>query len=525
MRNFFFPGRSPVYAAQAAAATSHPMSTLVALEMLRAGGNAVDAGIAAVAVQTVVDPMMTGVGGDCFALYAPKGRATPIALNGSGRSPAAANAAWYRERNISITQHSPHAVMVPGAIGAWAQLVKDHGTRSLGEILAPAIKLADEGYIVQSRVAWDWNRNVPVAAKDPDAAKSFLIDGKAPVAGARMRNPGLAATLRSVAEKGAAGFYEGAVAEDIVTKLRSIGGLHTLEDFASAHPDYVTPVSTDYRGYQVYECPPNGQGLAALMMLNVLSGYDIGKMSEADRIHTFAEACKQVYLHRNALFGDPEQVKTPVEHLLSPEWADQARRHIDPARAQAPVLFPAKPHKDTIYLCVVDRDGNALSLINSLFEAFGSGILAPRSGVMLNNRGFSFNLEEGHPNCVAPRKRPMNTIIPGMLMRDGEAVAPFGVMGGHYQVMGHVELLSGIIDRGLDVQEALDVPRSFGHDGVLDLEQGISADVEAELQKRGHKTARVALPLGSGQIIWRDRATGALIAGSDCRKDGNAAGF
>ena len=189
------------------------------------------------------------------------------------------------------------------------------------------------------------------------------------------------------------------------------------------------------------------------------------------------------------------------------------------------MLFPARPHKDTIYLCVVDRDGNSLSLINSLFEAFGSGILAPRSGVMLNNRGFSFNLEEGHPNCVAPRKRPMNTIIPGMLMRDGEAVAPFGVMGGHYQVMGHVELLSGIIDRGLDVQEALDVPRSFGHDGVLDLEQGISADVEAELQKRGHKTARVALPLGSGQIIWRDRATGALIAGSDCRKDGNAAGF
>src|SRR3954447_6840799 len=329
------------------------MSTLAALEMLRSGGNAIDAGIAAVAVQCVVDPMMTGVGGDCFALYVPKGRATPIALNGSGRSPAAAHAAWYRERNIAITQHSPHAVMVPGAIGAWAQLVKDHGTRSLGEILQPAIKLADEGYLVQSRVAWDWNRNAPIAAKDPDAAKSFLVDGKAPVAGARMRNPQLAATLRLVAEKGAAGFYQGTVAEDIVTKLRSIGGLHTLEDFASAQPDYVTPVSTDYRGYQVYECPPNGQGLAALMMLNVLSGYDIGNMSDVDRIHIFAEASKQVYLHRNALFGDPAQVETPVDFLLSPEWRDLARRRIDPAKAQAPVLFPSRPHNDTIYLCVV----------------------------------------------------------------------------------------------------------------------------------------------------------------------------
>jgi gamma-glutamyltranspeptidase/glutathione hydrolase len=525
LRNFFFPGRSPVYAAQAAAATSHPMSTLAALEMLRSGGNAVDAGIAAVAVQCVVDPMMTGVGGDCFALYAPKGRATPIALNGSGRAPAAAHAAWYREKNIAITQHSPHAVMVPGAIGAWAQLVKDHGTRSLGEILQPAIKLADEGYLVQSRVAWDWARNAPVAAKDPDAAKSFLVDGKAPVAGARMRNPRLGATLRLVAEKGAAGFYQGAVAEDIVTKLRSLGGLHTVEDFAGAQPDYVTPVSTDYRGYQVFECPPNGQGLAALMILNVLSGYDIGKMSNVDRIHTFAEASKQAYLHRDALFGDPTQVHVPVEYLLSPEWQQQARRRIDPARAQPPVLFPAKAHKDTVYLCVVDRDGNALSLINSLFEAFGSGILAPGSGVMLNNRGFSFNLEEGHPNCVAPRRRPMNTIIPGMLMRDGAAVAPFGVMGGHYQAIGHVELLSGIIDRGLDVQEALDVPRSFGHDGVLELEHGIPADIVAELEKRGHKIARPITPHGSGQIIWRDRATGALIAGSDCRKDGSAAGF
>jgi gamma-glutamyltranspeptidase / glutathione hydrolase len=378
---------------------------------------------------------------------------------------------------------------------------------------------------VQSRVAWDWARNAGIAAKDPDAAKSFLVDGKAPVAGARMRNPQLAATLRLVAEKGAAGFYHGAVAQDIVTKLRSIGGLHTLEDFASAQPEYVTPVSTDYRGYQVYECPPNGQGLAALMMLNVLSSYDIGNMSDVDRIHTFAEASKQVYLHRNALFGDPAQVETPVEYLLSAEWRDRARSHIDPRRAQASVLFPAKPHKDTIYLCVVDRDGNSLSLINSLFEAFGSGILAPGSGVMLNNRGFTFNTEQGHPNCVAPRKRPMNTIIPGMLMRDGEAVAPFGVMGGHYQAMGHVELLTGLLDRGLDVQEALDAPRSFAYGGGLELEPTLADALGAGLAARGHPVLRAPLPLGGGQIIWIDHARGTLVAGSDPRKDGSALGY
>jgi gamma-glutamyltranspeptidase/glutathione hydrolase len=525
LRNFFYPGRSPVYAAQAAVATSHPMSTLVALEVLRSGGNAIDAGIAAVAVQCVVDPLMTGIGGDCFALYAPKGHSTPIALNGSGRAPAAADVAWYRENKIAITQYSPHAVMVPGAIGAWAQLVSDYGTRSLGEVLQPAIRLAEEGFIVQSRVAWDWNRNAHIAAADPDSARFYLLDGKAPVAGARMRFPRLAATLRLVADKGPAGFYEGAVAADIVAKLRSLGGLHTLEDFASAQPDYVTPVATDYRGYQVFECPPNGQGLAALMLLNVLSGYDIGAMADVDRIHLFAEASKQVYLHRNALFGDPTQVEVPVDHLLSGEWAAAARAHIDPDKAQSPVLLPPRPHKDTIYLCVVDRDGNALSLINSLFEPFGSGILAPESGVMLNNRGFSFNLEQGHPNCIAPRRRPMNTIIPGMLMQGGEAVAPFGVMGGHYQAMGHVELLTGIIDRGLDVQQALDAPRSFGHDGVLDLEQTISTDIEAALVQCGHKIVRPMIPFGSGQIIWRDKATGALIAGSDCRKDGNAAGY
>jgi gamma-glutamyltranspeptidase / glutathione hydrolase len=525
LRNFFLPGRSPVYAAHAAAATSHPLSTFVAVDILGSGGNAVDAGVAAAAVQCVADPLMTGIGGDCFALFASKGRAVPVALNGSGRAPAAAHAEWYRERGIDITQYSPHAVMVPGAIAAWARLVEDHGTRSLDELLQPAIRLAEDGYVVQSRVAWDWFRNQRIAASDSDTAAAYLVDGRPPGAGERMRHPRLAATLRAIGKSGPAAFYEGAIANDMVTKLRSLGGLHTLDDFANARPDYVEPISTNYRGYDVFECPPNGQGLAALMMLNVLSGYDVGGMTDADRIHVFAEASKQTHLHRNKLFGDPSMENVPVDDLLSADWHRRARAQIDLARAQPAVFWPPKPHKDTIYLCVVDAEGNALSLINSLFEPFGSGILAPGSGVMFNNRGYSFNLEEGHPNCVAPRKRPMNTIIPGMLMREGQMVAPFGVMGGHYQAMGHVELLTGIIDRGLDVQEALNAPRSFAHDDVLELEPLFSPELETGLQRRGHQITRPIVPLGCGQIIWADRQNGTLMAGSDYRKDGNAAGF
>src|SRR5260370_1348385 len=334
LRNFFPPGRSPVYAARAAAATSHPLPTLVAIETLGSGGNAVDAGIAAAAVQCVVDPLMTGIGGDCFALYAPKGRKLPVALNGSGRAPAAADAEWYRERGIDIMQHSPHAVMVPGAIGAWARLVEDHGTRSLDELLQPAIRLAEDGYVVQSRVAWDWFRNQKIAASDADSAAAYLVDGRPPGAGERMRHPRLAATLRAIGKSGPAAFYEAAIANDIVTKLRSLGGLHTLDDFANARPDYVEPVSTNHRGYDVFECPPNGQGLAALMMLNVLSGYDVGGMTDVDRIHVFAEASKQTYLHRNRLFGDPSMENVPVDDLLSADWHRRARAQIDLARAQ-----------------------------------------------------------------------------------------------------------------------------------------------------------------------------------------------
>ena len=525
MRDFSKPGRSALLAGTAAVATSHPLASLAAIEVLRDGGNAVDAAIAAVAVQGVVDPLMTGLGGDCFALVAPKGAAVPRALNGSGRSPAAAHDAWYLERGLTIEPTSPHAVTVPGAVAAWDRLLADHGTKPLADLLRPAIAYAEDGYRVQPRVAFDWGRNAARVAGDPASAALFLPSGTAPAAGARMANPRLAATLRRIAEEGPRGFYEGPVARDMVETLRARGGLHTLEDFAGAAPEWVTPITTRYRGYDVYECPPSGQGLAVLMMLNMLKPDDVGALSDLDRVHLFAEACKQVYHHRDALFADPVLASVPVDHLLSQAWHVRAWGAIDMGRAQAPVIWPEIAHTDTVYLCVVDRDGNAVSLINSIFQPFGSGITAPESGVLLHNRGISFRVEPGHPNTIGPRKRPMHTIIPGMLMRDGRAVAPFGVMGGHYQAMGHVELLTGLLDRGLDVQEALDAPRSFAYGGGLELEPGFSPGLAEALAARGHPVRPAPGPIGGGQVIWIDQATGTLTAGSDFRKDGCALGY
>ena len=525
MRDFFLPGRSAVYASQAAVSTSHPLSTAAAYDMLRSGGNAIDAALAAVAVQSVVDPLMTGIGGDCFALYVPAGAAVPIAINGSGRAPAAAYADWYRERGIGIGPTSPHSVTVPGAVAAWAALAADHGTRSLADIFAAAIGFAEEGYLVQPRVAWDWARVGDRVRNDPDAAALFLPSGEAPVAGTRMRNPNLGATLRAIAKHGPSAFYEGAVAQGIVSKLSGLGGLHTVEDFAGTTPEYVTPITTNYRGYDVYECPPGGQGLAALMMLNMLRHDDLASLSEVDRLHLLAEVCKTAYHHRDAHFADMPVHDVPVKRLLSDPWREAARGAIDARRAGTARLFDDVGHSDTVYLCVVDRDGNAVSFINSLFQGFGSGILAADSGVLLHNRGISFRTDPAHPNAIAPRKRPMHTIIPGMLMKDGMAVAPFGVMGGHYQAMGHVELLTGILDQRLDVQGALDAPRSFAHDGVLQIEPRFAGATADALAAMGHTVVPADAPLGSGQIIWIDRARGVLIAGSDGRKDSVALGY
>ena len=532
MRDYHFPGRSPVYATHGMAATSMPAATLTALDVLRAGGNALDAAVAAVAVQCVIEPQSTGIGGDCFCLYAPAGTGKVYALNGSGRAPAAANIDWYESRQMHALENtSAHAVTVPGAVDAWETLLKAHGRKGLDELLQPAIRYAHEGWPVHPKVSWDWGRNVDKLRKG--GSTHFLPDGTAPKPGDIFEQPALAETLRAIARHGAKAFYEGCVAADMVATLRERGGLHTEEDFAAGlhNAEFVEPITLNWKGYDVYQCPPNGQGLLVLMILGMLGGLPSAPDGAAGviRAQRHIEAARLAYRDRDAFLADPGAVDVPVKKLLSPEYLAAQRALISDTAAMRDLpaagesLLP--PHKDTVYLCVVDKDGNACSFINSLFQAFGSGILAHKSGVMLQNRGFGFRLERGHPNCIAPRKRPMHTIIPGMLMKDGRAAMPFGVMGGHYQAMGQSWFLTNFLEYGLDIQQSIDLFRLFPYQGKLQVERGVPADMVARLTSMGHTPQPVQRPLGGGQAIWIDHERGVLMAGSEPRKDGLALGY
>lgn len=525
MRNFMAIARSVAVAERGMAATSHPQATLAAVEILKAGGNAVDAAIAAVAVQGVVEPQMTGIGGDCFALYSPKAGA-PIALNGSGRTPAKTDAGKYAdaaERDIPPT--SPEAVTVPGAVDAWCRLIADHGSKPLDEIFRPAIAAAEQGFCITPRVAADWEHFRARIESNADAIAQFLPGGRLPVVGDVRSQPALGRTLRQIAREGSNAFYSGAVAEEIIGILRGLGGAHSAEDFATHTSDYVTPISAGYRDYEVVECPPNGQGLAALMIMRTLAGFDLKGLAEADRIHLLAEATKAAYRARDAFFCDPAVNPVDSAWFLSDRYIDAIRAKIDMKRASAGETWDDIEHRDTVYVTVVDRDLNAISLINSLFYPFGSGIYAPKSGILLHNRGWSFRAKSGHPNSLGPRKRPMHTIIPGMMMRNGRAVMPFGVMGGHYQAAGHANLISNILDLGLDIQAAAEAPRSFAFDGVLSLETTVSPDIKADLAARGHDVRWSGEPIGGCQAIRIDHERGVLLGASDHRKDGLALGY
>lgn len=527
--NFFGPERPTLFARDAAIATSHPLATAAGLEILLAGGNAMDAALAAVAAQCVVEPAMTGIGGDCFVLYAPAGKPT-IAMNGSGRAPMAASVAALKAAGLTdaIPRTSAHAVTVPGAISAWTKLHADYGSRPLDQLFARAIDYAENGYPIAQRVAFDLLDDMPLLVLDPHASAAFLKDGKPYLAGERHAQPLLGQRLREIAAHGASAFYEGAVAQSLVRHLNSLGGPHTLDDFAAMKDAafYTTPISADFRGYTVEECPPNGQGLFALLLLNILAEFDLGpNVSLADRIHIHAEATKLVYHNRDALLADPAVMTVPLEELLSRATAKRLAAKIDMARARPPALWDEPEHEDTVYICAVDRDGNMVSFINSLFHGYGSTRFDPATGVLLHSRGASFRLIEGHPNAIAPGKRPLHTIIPGLLRQEGRAVGVFGVMGGHYQSSGQAALLSGLFDLGLDPQSAIDAPRSFAFGGVLDIEPSVPEAVRADLAARGHAINVVVEPIGGGQIIVRDPATGSLMAGSDPRKDGCALGI
>ena len=527
MRDFHFPGRSTVHALGGMAATSQPAATLAAIEVLRRGGNAVDAAIAANAVLCVVEPQSTGIGGGCFALYAPGGSAEIVAINGSGRAPAAAAPEWFLDQGIDrIALQSPHAVTVPGAVDAWARLLADYGTKGFDEVFRAAITLAEEGFVVHPRTAHDWAANAGKLKADPTAARVYLPGGRAPRAGEVHRQPMLAETLKTIAKEGRDGFYTGRVAEDIVNYLRSLGGLHTLDDFAAQETEVVTPIKTSYRGFDVYQCPPNGPGVTVLMMLNVLEGFELAGLEPlgVERLHLEAEATRLSYNAREENMGDPHHVAVPLEKLLSAEFAAEMRGKISRDKAMDLTRIPPPAHPSTVCLSVVDRNRNAISIINSLAFAFGSGLVSPNTGVTLQNRGVGFRIEPGHPNCIAPGKRPLDTNIPGMMAKDGRAVMPYGVMGGQFQPVGQCHVLTNILDFGMDLQEAIDCARSFHYDGRLQLEKGISDQVAAGLARLGHEVTRTQVPLGGGQAIWIDWEGGVLTGGSDPRKDGCALG-
>ncbi len=526
------PGRSTVFATEGMAATSHPLSTITAINMLRDGGNAMDAAIAACAVQCVVEPHSTGIGGDCFCLYSPNGHGV-IAFDGAGRAPAAATPDWYIQRGIRvIDRHGPHSVTIPGAVDAWAQLLSDHGTKSLGDVLQPAIRFAADGFPVHDRQQRDWELTETRLSQDSTAAAYYLVGGKAPALGSIMKFPLLARSLEEIAETGRTGFYEGWIAEDIVAYLKGLGGLHTLEDFANVQGRYVDPVKTTYRGYDVYECPPPGQGIIALAMLKILSGYDLSALgpNSTERYHLEIETARLVYNDRNAALGDPDFSLIPVNYWLSDEYAAEYRALIN----MGSVLDPLPPsqlpqHDDTVYLTVVDRERNAVSLINSLFASFGSCLVSPRSGIVLHNRGTGFVIKPGHSNCIAPNKRPLHTIIPGMLVKEGRTQMPFGVMGGHYQAIGHTHLLTGLIDWNFDLQAAIDSARVFPDvmtgSVLVAAESGIPRNVTEGLTALGHQLVLAERPIGGAQAIWIDWEQRVLRGASDPRKDGTALGY
>jgi gamma-glutamyltranspeptidase/glutathione hydrolase len=452
-----------------------------------------------------------------------------LAYNGAGRAAKAAHSDWFRERGIAkIEADSIHAVTVPGAIEAWCRLAKDHGKLGLGQLLRPAIHYAEDGFPVAPRVARDWAEDAPRLARNAAAAKQYLPGGKAPQTGDQVKLPLLAKTLREIVLKGAAGFYEGWVADDIVRTVQAEGGLLRAEDLATHRGGYTLPIKTNYRGLDVWECPPPGQGLTALLMLNILSQFpSIGSSPlSPGRLHLEVEAAKLAYLERDRHIADPDHANVPVEDLLSQKHARRLAARIDPNHAldlnQAKFL---QPHPDTTYLTVVDRDRNAVSFINSIYFGFGSGRATERSGILLQNRGACFSLDPRHPNCIAPRKRSMHTIIPAMVTGDGRAVLSFGVMGGDYQPMGQVHALTNMVDFGMDSQAALDCPRVHHEEGVLAVETGMPEEIFVALAERGHPVLRSTEPLGGGQAIAIDWKRGVLLAGSDPRKDGCALGY
>ena len=532
--------RSVVMARHGAIATSQPLASAAGLRVLQQGGNAVDAAITAAAVLAVVEPTMNGLGGDLFAIVYDARTKQVRGLNASGRAPAAGTPAEFAKRGLAdIPYRGVLSISVPGVVDGWHELLSKHGTVSLARALEPAIAYARDGFAVSEIIAAQWNDEERTLAPDPAAAATFLPGGRAPMAGDVFRNPKLAATLDTLARGGRDVFYRGAIAKAIAADIQQRNGLLAASDLAAHRSDWIDPISTTYRGYEVLELPPNTQGIVALEMLNILEGFDLKSLghNSAAYLHLLVEAKRIAFADRAAWLADPAAMPKPVlDTLRSKEYAAARRKEIDPAKAAAdyrayaaggagPAPEPRAARGDTIYLTAADRDGNVVSLIQSIFESFGSGIVAGDTGIALHNRGSLFSLRAGHPNVLAPGKRPLHTLVPAMVLKDKRPWLSFGVMGGDMQPQGHVQVLLNLIEFGMNVQEAGEAAR-FRHSAAgLAVESAIAAEARAGLGSRGHTVIDSRGVFGGFQGILIDARTGVMMAGSDPRKDGLAIGY
>ena len=534
--------RSEVIAPHGMAATSQPLATQIALDILKAGGSAVDAAIAANAALGLMEPTGCGIGGDLFAIVWDAETRELTGLNASGRSPKAMTLEYFRENGIEkIPPSGPLPVSVPGTVDGWFELHGRYGRLSMAEILAPAIAYANDGFPVSEVIAYYMQRSVRRLGEYPGFAETFMPAGRMPQKGEMFRNPRLANTYAAIAEKGRDEFYSGEIARKIDAYMAEQGGLLTYEDLAAHSSEWVTPVSTNYRGWDIYELPPNGQGIAALQILNILEGFDIAAMGfgSADYLHTLVEAKKLAYEDRARYYADMDFVDVPVAHLISKDYAQERRALISPTEASKslPAGDARLEEGDTIYLTVADRDGNMVSLIQSNYRGMGSGMTPGELGFVLQDRAELFALDENHANVVAGGKRPFHTIIPAFVMKDGKPLISFGLMGGAMQPQGHAQVIVNMVDFGMNLQEAGDAARVnhtgsssptgaiMTDGGIVHMESGFSNETRKKLQALGHQLGDWSGIFGGYQAIMRDHEEGVYFGASEVRKDGQAAGY
>ena len=528
MRNLHFPGRSNVLGENGMAATSQPLSSLEAISILKKGGNAIDAAIAASAVQTVIEPNSTSIGGDCFALISLKNK-PPISVNGSGIAPLKTNIDFFESNKIKkIETTSPHSVTIPGSVHAWHSMHQKFGKLDFEELFITAQNYARNGFPIHEVVSKSWFENQEKLKLHPSTNSIFLKNGKPYTFGEIHKNINLANTLQSISKNGKKDFYEGYIAEDIVRTLNAEGGLHSMDDFAKQDTIFSNSLSNNYKDIKLHQCPPSGPGITVLMMMAILEKFnfqDIKPLS-AERFHLQAEVSKISYEQRECNIGDPKFHNFNYEKLINSDYINNLASQISMDKIYKPKNYSITSHPDTIYISVVDKDQNAVSFINSCCFAFGSGITSNKTGILLHNRGVNFRLERNHPNIIEGHKRPLHTIIPGLVTdKKNNPILSYGVMGGQYQPVGHVHFLQNVFDFGLSIQEAIDLPRAFILENKYKLEKSIPKNILNKLKSKGHNIEYTIATHGGGQAIYINRKNGTLIGGSDPRKDGCAIGY